>query len=168
MRTHKNMSRKNQRGFTLIESLLTLFVLTIGVLGAAGLQMQGLRAGGVAMQRITAVMKAQEIVERMRANNNIAQRLATAGAAVSIVSYDNAGAGTDGGCNTGSACDMVAMAANDIFMWRTDLASTLPGFVDATVTVTPPATNSAPVRAVVTISWIDRGDNYSYSMTVDI
>ena len=34
--------KESQQGFTLLESLLALFVLTIGLLGVAGMHMQGI------------------------------------------------------------------------------------------------------------------------------
>ena len=60
---------KFEQGFTLIESLMALFVLTIGILGVAGLQMQGMRFSNMALQLTIVVMKTQEIIERMRANS---------------------------------------------------------------------------------------------------
>ena len=168
MKFIRHMNSKKQKGFTLIESLLTLFILTIGILGAAGLQMQGLRAGSVAMQRMIAVMKTKEIIERMRANNNIEQRIATAGAGISLNAYNGGGLGSNEGCNTGTVCTSALMAATDLFMWQTDLANTLPGFASADVVVNAPPGNSAPVPVTVTINWVDRGDNYTYSVSVDI
>ena len=52
-----------QLGVGLIEVLAALFVLSVGLLGIAGLQAQGLIAGFNASQRSVAVVKAYEIIE---------------------------------------------------------------------------------------------------------
>ncbi len=55
-------------GFTLIEILVTLVILSIGLLGLAGLQIGGLRANMDSEQQSKATMMADDIIERMRAN----------------------------------------------------------------------------------------------------
>ncbi|HEX5637751.1 MAG TPA: type IV pilus modification protein PilV, partial [Gammaproteobacteria bacterium] len=60
--------KQHIQGFALIEAMLALFVLTIGVLGVAGLQIRAMQSGSVAMQRTFVSMKTQELIERMLAN----------------------------------------------------------------------------------------------------
>ena len=165
LKTIKHVNR--QQGFTLLESMLTLFVLTIGVLGVASLQVQGLQAGGLAMQRMIAVTKAQEIIERMRVNNNLDERYNAAGATVSLDAYNGA-IGSFSGCNSGVACDSAQMASHDLFLWQSELAAALPGFINALVTVDAPPTPTGGVPVTVTINWIDRNTNYSYTVSADI
>ena len=55
-------------GFALTEVLVAVLVLSIGILGIAGLQMGSLQANNDAMHRSEALWLAQELVERMRAN----------------------------------------------------------------------------------------------------
>ncbi|MGH8598331.1 MAG: type IV pilus modification protein PilV [Gammaproteobacteria bacterium] len=61
-------SRPAQSGFTLLEVLISVFVLSIGLLGIAGLQMTSKRTNYEAVQRTNATMLAQELLERIRAN----------------------------------------------------------------------------------------------------
>jgi len=61
---------KRQRGLTLFEILITLLVVTIGLLGLAGLQFTGLRAANSAQERTQATLLAQDIEERIRANDS--------------------------------------------------------------------------------------------------
>lgn len=61
-----------QRGFNLIEVLVALFVLAIGVLGAAALQVNSLKFNQTASMRSQATILAYDIVDRMRANRNAA------------------------------------------------------------------------------------------------
>jgi type IV pilus assembly protein PilV len=55
-------------GFTLVEILITVIVLSIGLLGLAGLQISGLRANMSSEARSKATLLANDIIERMRAN----------------------------------------------------------------------------------------------------
>lgn len=61
------------RGFTLIEALVALAVLSIGLLGVAGMQIAGLRANMSAGSRTQASYLADDIVDRMRANYTAAR-----------------------------------------------------------------------------------------------
>jgi type IV pilus assembly protein PilV len=58
----------NNSGFTLIEVLVTIVVVSIGLLGLAGLQISGLRANVSSEARSKATLLANDIIERMRAN----------------------------------------------------------------------------------------------------
>lgn len=58
-----------QRGFTLIEILVTLFILAIGLLGLAGLMFEGMRNNQGAYLRTQASILAYDMADRMRANS---------------------------------------------------------------------------------------------------
>lgn len=66
-------SYHHPKGFTLIEVLITLLVLSIGLIGLAGLQITGLRLNHDSQLRITASLLASDMAERMRANSSIAK-----------------------------------------------------------------------------------------------
>ena len=150
----------------MLEALLTLFVLTIGVLGVAGLQMRAMSAGGMAMQRTVVLMKTQELLERMRANN------------VGLGSYAGTGIGADGDCDDGSTvCAPAAMAAHDLWLWRSDLVRLLSASaLGATpITVVPGAVPTSPATIQVTINWTAKTNEQaattqaqSYSVTTQI
>jgi type IV pilus assembly protein PilV len=55
-------------GFTLIEVLITILVVSIGLLGLAGLQISGLRANMGSEARSVATILANNMAERMHAN----------------------------------------------------------------------------------------------------
>lgn len=61
------------RGLGLIEVLITLVVLSIGLLGLASLQLNSLRNNQSAMQNSMAVILAYSIVESMQADTSIKQ-----------------------------------------------------------------------------------------------
>lgn len=60
------------RGFTLIETLVALLVLSIGLLGVAALQLTSLRSNTSSSYRSQATFLAYDIADRMRANRQAA------------------------------------------------------------------------------------------------
>ncbi|HMB38999.1 MAG TPA: type IV pilus modification protein PilV [Wenzhouxiangellaceae bacterium] len=62
-----------QRGVTLIEILITLIVLSVGLLGLAALQSFSLQAGQVSLLRTQATNFAYEVADHARANRSIVE-----------------------------------------------------------------------------------------------
>jgi type IV pilus assembly protein PilV len=69
---HKSRSVKvsclRQRGFSLIEVLVTMLILTFGLLGVAGLLVNGISNSAAAESHAKATLLAADIADRMRAN----------------------------------------------------------------------------------------------------
>lgn len=86
------------RGFTLIESLVALVVLSVGLLGAAAMLLGSLSAHSQALRHAAAVNLVRDVAERILANR--------AGRAA----YDTRG-GYAAVCE--AACDAAALAAAD-------------------------------------------------------
>jgi len=102
---------ERQGGFTLIEVLVSVLVLSIGLLGLASLQANSLRNNTDASLLTRAGYIASDIVERMRANASQASLYpGTTAAAVG------------GGCLT-AVCTPVEMVGNDLAEWNTLLAA---------------------------------------------
>ncbi len=98
-------------GFSLIEVLIAVIILAIGLLGIAGLQVTSKRTSFEALQRVTAVMLAQDIVERMRANK---AQLSTYTAAADVT-----GTLTAPGTNcTSAACTPAQIVTYDLYQWQ--------------------------------------------------
>ena len=133
-------SRNFQGGMTLIEVLVTLVLISVGLLGIAALQVTTLRGNQEAYVRSQASALAGDILDRMRANQRGVQlgQYATPGAAAVA---DGVGiAGTDGG--------------NDMVAWQAAIDASLPGGnPQGEIEVTND-------RRVVTvrIRWGERGD----------
>ncbi|MEX2475652.1 type IV pilus modification protein PilV [Marinobacter sp.] len=83
-------SARSQCGFTLIEILVTVVILAIGLLGLAGLTLEGMRNNQGAYLRTQASILAYDMADRMRANKERAS--------------DYAGFSTDGAATTLPAC----------------------------------------------------------------
>jgi type IV pilus assembly protein PilV len=59
---------RRQAGLSLIEVLVAVVLLSIGLLGLAGLQASGMRVGQSSIHRSQAAQLAHDMIERMRAN----------------------------------------------------------------------------------------------------
>lgn len=68
MMTSKRKIYTPAKGFTLIEVLITVVILSIGLLGMAGIQIQGLRGTTSSSVRSQATILANDIAERIRMN----------------------------------------------------------------------------------------------------
>ncbi|WP_426360003.1 type IV pilus modification protein PilV [Pseudocolwellia sp. HL-MZ19] len=64
-----SFKQKSNKGFTLIEVLVALFILSTGILGAVAMQASAKKGSFDAMQRSMASTLAQNIIERMRGND---------------------------------------------------------------------------------------------------
>lgn len=69
--------RLTERGVTMIEVLVALLILTVGLLGVAGLQARMQTAEVEAFQRAQAVVLLQDMVDRINANRRNAASYAT-------------------------------------------------------------------------------------------
>lgn len=59
---------RQQQGMTLIEILVAIVVLSIGLLGLAGLQLKGMQVNQGSVYRWQAAMLAEDLADRMRAD----------------------------------------------------------------------------------------------------
>ncbi|MCQ4313670.1 type IV pilus modification protein PilV [Stutzerimonas sp. VN223-3] len=59
-----------QRGATLIEVLVAMLILSVGLLGLAGMQMTALQSNQSAYYRSQATVLAYDVIDRMRANRS--------------------------------------------------------------------------------------------------
>ena len=67
--SHSTVTKgSSEAGFTMIEILVALVILTIALLGLAGLQITSLQGGNNAYLRSQATLYTQDVIERMRAN----------------------------------------------------------------------------------------------------
>jgi len=107
---------RRQAGFTLIEVLVTMLVLSIGLLGLAGLQAYGLGANREAYLRSQATVLAYDMADRMRANRE----------GINNLYYDNPTAAAVSACTNTTGCDAAQMAQNDMHEWDQMLAERLP------------------------------------------
>jgi type IV pilus assembly protein PilV len=131
---HFKSSHRLQRGTTLVEILVTLFVLAVGLLGAAGLQLSAVRYQQTAQTRAIAMAQTQVILEKMRANTGAivppAPPATPLDAYVVPDDYSNATlVPNDPGCGLVAGpvgCTAAQAAQRDIRDWRLSLQQALP------------------------------------------
>lgn len=152
------MTKRPSRGFSLVEVLIALIIMSVGMLGIAGLYVQSMQAGRTSMLRHHAVTLAGDIADRIRANP-------TAGAAY-------AGAGADNNCVAqGVNCSVAQMAAHDIFLWRAQAAQFLPVMGDGSQQVQIVFAAGNPPSYQITIRWDEPtpdGVVPQYSFTIPV
>jgi type IV pilus assembly protein PilV len=140
-----------QRGFSLIEVLIALIIMSVGMLGIASLYVQSMQAGRTSLFRHNAVTLAGDVTDRMRANP-------IAGAA-----YE--GAGADNSCIAmGITCSNVQMAAQDILLWDQQALDSLPG---GDVAITFDNTVNPPLYTVA-ITWDEPAGQQNYTVETPI
>ncbi len=110
------------RGFTLIEVLVTLVILMFGLLGIAGLMAKGQRASYEAFQRQQALALAADMAERIRGNQSQAAAYeagAPAGSPRGIGNmYNDLLTGAlSPNCAITSSCDPGQLAQYDLALW---------------------------------------------------
>lgn len=97
-----------QRGFSMVELLVALLIVSVGLLGIAGLQAYGLQANHSAYLRSQATVLAYDALDRMRANVDAA----TAGSYNIDFGVSPSGSGS--------------IADSDLSEWTNNIESTLP------------------------------------------
>ncbi len=123
-------------GFTLIEILITVLILSIGLLGLAGLQVSSMKSNHSSYLRSQATIMAYDIIDRMRANPMAVQATITdyvANSSYTVTKsstpYTVSAPAVTSACTTTTGCTPAQMANTDINQWRVELATQLPGGV---------------------------------------
>ncbi len=151
MLTGKYNAYKSNRGFTLIEALVSLLVFSIGLMGIAGLQMTSLRSSTSAHWHSQATWLAYEMSDRMRAN-----QLGVDNGDYDLV--DTASPPSDPGCML-TGCTPTQMSDLDKYDWSLSIDN-LPNGVGTVV-----RNNN---QFTITITWDEANGQTNFAMTVEI
>lgn len=128
-------------GFTLIEVLVSMLILSVGLLGLAGLQVASLRNNQSAYNRSQATQLAYDLADRMRTN------------VLGVATYTTippSRATAKASCLTTTGCSQDSMAENDLYEWNSAVSAILPNGI-GTIT-------AAAGELTVTINWDDDRD----------
>ncbi|MCP5139355.1 MAG: type IV pilus modification protein PilV [Chromatiales bacterium] len=126
---------RHQSGITLIEVLITVVLVSIGLLGLAGLQLTSVQNSNSSGERFVATTLAQDILERMRANRN---------RAIGPGKVYNLAMGADPGVG--------GVEGDDLNAWKDALEAALPSGQGAV------QVDNSNV-ATITVQWTDASDN---------
>ncbi|OEU63100.1 MAG: type IV pilus modification protein PilV [Desulfuromonadales bacterium C00003094] len=138
-KTSRFFSQINEQGFTLIEVLVALVIISVGLIGLAALQTGGLRNNNSALIRSQAVLAAEDILDRMRANRT-----------------DALGEDYDIGLGTPVGVTYTGMVLTDLTQWKNSLLLRL-AQGDGSVDV-------SGVIATVVVQWTEAGGNDSVTV----
>ena len=135
--------KRHQQGFTLVEALVALVLLSLGLLGACAMLLGSLRSHADALREISAAQLLRDMAERIRAN-------------------PRAGAGYDtreavplaAACDLASPCAAGELAAADLAHFLESAQRLLPGpETVAAIQFEPAIGPAAADRYAITLSW---------------
>ena len=138
-----NSASARQNGVGLLEIVISIAVLSIGLLGVAHMQAVGAVSIEHSYQRSQATVLAYDIADRMRANPGSANSYLTE-------TLQASKARPQSGCVSTSGCTVAQMAQQDLYEWNRAINQALPGAVGL-VTL-------AGETYSVSIRWDDNGD----------
>lgn len=122
---------QQQKGFSLIEVLVTMVIISFGLLGIAGVIVNSMKNNQSSYARTQASVLANDIIDRMRANRTTAE---TAPYVYNLaLGADPAGSG---------------VALNDLTQWRTSLAAAMPSGTGS-------VTMASAAQVTVVVQWND-------------
>jgi type IV pilus assembly protein PilV len=167
---------KKDQGFTFIEIMVCVLILSVGLLGLMALQAMSLRNNLGSYYRVQANLLAHNIADRIRLNfvadpaafedalkeNDRAINQYLLAPFIPPVAWD------DPNCSAAVGCDRKQMARNDIYEWKTAIRDILP-VGQARVNCQRTIAAGGPVCTapystvtdlfIVTISWDDNRNN---------
>ena len=138
-------NKLGQLGFSLIEVLVSVFVIAIGSLLSAAMVLNGARINSSSYMRQTAQQYAYDIIDKMRANSSV----------VSLGNYalaSNSSLTAPASDCKASICSSADMATYDLYQFWSDVHSLPAG--DSIITTTA---NGTQTTVSVTISWSELG-----------
>jgi len=142
------------KGFTLVESLIAVLLLSLGLLGAWALLLASLQSHRSALYEAWATNLVRDMADRIRAN-------ASAGALYDS-RHNSAQAAT---CDVTTPCDVAQRAAADLAAFTSAAQSQFPGAdTQAQVEFEPAAGLVAVDRYAISLRWRGVRDNQSVTL----
>jgi type IV pilus assembly protein PilV len=164
------MVADHHRGFSLIEVLVALLVLSIGLLGLAALQTFSLQYNTGSYYRTQATFLAYEIIDRMRINgaaikdaDGSGYDVPTAADLNTVLTTYNACVSSTCRCDT-AQCASSDLAAYDVGKWYDKIVATLPNARNTPPTIQVGATK----LTTITIRWAERDLQMSQTWAVQL
>ena len=162
----KNRNTQKQSGFSLIEVMIAALILSIGILGVAGLQIIGMKGTHQSYMKQQAMTIVQSLTERMHANKEgvIAGNYVASNASVNCADLPV--------CNTAtSSCSVADIAKVDLHNVmcgykaglapstggiKASAASDIVAFVNGKLDITCPAGDCTDGDIQINIRWTER------------
>ena len=150
-----------ERGFSLLEVLIALVVLSVGLLGIAGLQTFSLQFNHQSYERTQATVLISEMFDRIMANPAAARD----GRYDDVPSDTTASSYTYGSCLTTGCATTSELANFDIFVWKTAIENSKMSQGTGMIQRVNKGDRSSLVYNI-TITWVENNLTTSQTMTV--
>ena len=144
VRDRSAFAKTGQSGFSLLEILIAVLVLSIGILGMSGLQLSSLRNNQQSYQRSQATALVSGLMDRMRANR------AQAAQGSYTLAVNTTPTAPTVNCESAN-CTPAQLATYDLSSWYTTLNQTLTGATARITCSTSPCTLG--VTQTITVLW---------------
>ena len=155
---NRRVTRRGASGFSLVESVVALAVLSVGLLGAASMLLDSLRTHTGAVRRLKATHLVRDMADRIRANTSAGAYYDTRTA---LVGNDD--------CAEPEGCDAAQAAAMDRARFVAAASALFaPDEFSPSVEFEPAAGPAAPHRFVIVLRWRDARDGMSDSVASQV
>ncbi len=163
--------RRAVAGFTLVELLVTMFIVSVGMLGLVKLEAAGVSESRVSRIRSLMTFQAESLAGLMRADRGFWAATTSPFPSVSyntatdsspVLSSTIAANGTDPTCSsTTVVCKPSEMAYADLSAWAANYKNAFPGATAAVACTTPSgaacsATSGVPTSYDITLTWSEK------------
>jgi len=148
--------RQRSLGFSLLEVLVTLLIVSLGLLGMSKMQAAALSNTQIARTRSLIALQAASLAAAMHANPDYwADNSSTSKvpASVSASGTTVTGVSATGDCAAGT-CTPEQMGAYDLRTWASNMNDRFPSYA-ATITCSHTAI-STPVSCIIKLSWSEK------------
>ena len=160
-------ARVRDSGFSLVEVMVALIVMSVGLLGIAKMQALALSSTTTARMRSLVALEAASLASTMRADraywsletaNPLTVNINTGAVAANDATLKAAITQESGTTPCVSACAPALIAVNDLQEWASELNSLAPGATGVVTCTPPPAAtpSSTPVSCQIVISWTEK------------
>lgn len=150
-------ARARQRGVSMAEALVALLVMSIGMLGIAGLYITSLQSNRTALLRTQAVNLVNDMIDRIRANPMARDNYDLA------VKWKDAPVSQDCDDSSKGNCSTTKLAEDDLYRWTESVKSLLPGSPTMKVSYTAAAKSGQPDNYLVQVTWSEPGEKTAFS-----
>lgn len=162
-----NKFNLKQKGMTFIEVLVAVFILAIGILGVVAIEASAKKGSFDSLQRSLASALAQDIIERMRAND---PSVSTLNSYVGIYGAGNVSVPNKRCRSINDSCSTAELMATDLYEWDQALAGaniksegkSVGGLANVSGCIT-----HASNQVQVTISWRGRTETSDAALDAD-
>lgn len=148
-------SKRKVAGFSLIETLVSILIISLGIMGTSSLLIKGMSNAKTASLRSIAAMQASSLAAAMYANRTFwASRANAISFTSSGTSLATKSSNLDTSQTSCSACTPAQLAGLEASTWAASLGNALP---DAKSDVSCPAVaDNAAHNCTIKISWSER------------